>query len=153
MTFTHKVKKIKNNLQITTIPGDKSISHRAIIIGSLATNNSTFENFLCAQDCLHTAQIFQALGVAISINTATQTVHITGVGLHGLKQPNSQLNVGNSGTGIRLISGVLAAQSFDTSITGDHSIVKRPMKRIITPLSEMGASITGQALEDKNDIL
>lgn len=135
---------------ITTIPGDKSISHRAIIIGSLAKNKSTFSNFLCSEDCLNTAAIFQQLGVPIIIDTKTKTVSIQGVGLSGLRPPKKTLYVGNSGTGIRLITGVLAGQTFETLIEGDSSIQKRPMKRITDPLLKMGAQINGSA--KNNDI-
>lgn len=133
---------------ISDIPGDKSISHRAIILGALAENNSEFHNFLCAEDCLNTAKIFSELGVPVELHTETATVKIKGQGLRGLKAPKDTLDVGNSGTGIRLITGVLAAQTFSTTITGDKSIQKRPMKRIITPLTKMGAKISGQALND-----
>ncbi len=144
-------KQIAKHHTISTIPGDKSISHRAIIIGSLAQNTSQFSRFLMAEDCLNTLKIFQELGVPITIDEATKTVTIQGVGLYGLKKPNSTLDTGNSGTGIRLITGVLAGQRFTTQITGDHSIQKRPMKRIIDPLSQMGALITGNAIEGKQD--
>jgi 3-phosphoshikimate 1-carboxyvinyltransferase len=145
-------KNAKKRHEISDIPGDKSISHRAIILGSLANNESTFHNFLMSEDCLNTVKIFQQLDVPITIDKEKKTVHISGQGLHGLKQSRSQLDVGNSGTGIRLITGILAAQNFPTVISGDHSIEKRPMKRIITPLSEMGAQITGQSLDGKSDI-
>ena len=143
MTITYTPKKLQKHAIITTIPGDKSISHRAIILSSLAKNHSMFTNFLCAKDCLNTVEIFQKLGVPITVNSESQTVEVIGQGYQGLKKPNSQLYVGNSGTGIRLITGLLAGQPFDTTITGDTSIEKRPMKRIIDPLTQMGASITG----------
>ena len=152
MSVKFKPNLIKNKCQIKDIPGDKSISHRAIIIGSLASNISTYHNFLCAQDCLNTATIFKALGVDIKINLQSKTVTIVGVGLHGLKKPTTLLDVGNSGTGIRLITGILAAQPFESTISGDHSIIKRPMKRIIEPLSLMGAEIDGQKQAQKTDI-
>ena len=152
MSVNFKPKILKSKHVISDIPGDKSISHRAIIIASLATNESTFNNFLCAQDCLNTATIFKSLGVNININTKTKVAHIKGVGLNGLKKATKQLDVGNSGTGIRLITGILAAQPFESIISGDHSIVKRPMKRIIDPLTEMKAKISGQTLAEKKDI-
>ncbi len=143
MSVTISYLNLKKRAEIHTIPGDKSISHRAIIVGALATNTSHFTNFLCAEDCLNTAHIFQALGVPIEINVPQKTVSIKGVGLHGLTQSAKILDVGNAGTGIRLIAGVLAGQSFSSTLTGDASIQKRPMKRIIDPLIQMGANITG----------
>jgi len=128
------------------IPGDKSISHRAVIFGSLADGISTFKNFLASDDCLHTIQCFRELGVEIEQNGDEVTIHE--VGVKGLKQPHKILDVGNSGTSIRLLTGVLAAQPFDSVITGDTSIQKRPMKRIIEPLRKMGAKIEG---DEKGD--
>ena len=137
---------------ISTIPGDKSLSHRAVILGSLAEGMSSFSGFLTAEDCLNTLHVFNALGIQSEQEGSSLTLH--GKGLSGLRAPINEalLDVGNSGTGIRLITGVLAAQAFDTAITGDASIQKRPMKRIITPLSLMGARITGQTLPGKTDI-
>lgn len=126
---------------IDAIPGDKSISHRAIIIGSLTNGTTTFDGFLTSEDCLCTLEIFRQLGVEISMDSTTVTIH--GKGVSGLKKPKNQLHVGNSGTGIRLISGVLSGLPFDTEITGDASIQQRPMDRIIEPLTQMGAHITG----------
>lgn len=123
-----------------TVPGDKSISHRAIMFGSLAGGNTEVTHFLQGADCLSTISCFQKLGVEIE-NTPDRII-IKGRGLHGLKTPSSVLDTGNSGTTTRLISGILAAQPFETVLTGDESIRKRPMGRIITPLSEMGANIT-----------
>lgn len=127
---------------IDAIPGDKSISHRAIIIGSLTNGTTTFDGFLKSEDCLCTLEIFRQLGVKISMDSTTVTIH--GKGVSALKKPKNQLHVGNSGTGIRLISGVLAGLPFDTEITGDASIQQRPMDRIIDPLTQMGAQITGK---------
>lgn len=121
------------------IPGDKSISHRAVMFASLAEGTSEADNFLRGADCLSTISCFRKLG--IEIETADSTVKIHGKGLDGLRAPSSVLDVGNSGTTARLISGILAAQAFDTTLTGDSSIQKRPMKRIIDPLGQMGASI------------
>lgn len=135
---------------IATLPGDKSISHRSIILGSLSENTSEFENFLTAEDCLNTLSIFQQMGV--SIRRVGTHVSVEGVGIRGLKAPQKVLDTGNSGTGIRLITGVLAGQTFDTRITGDASIQRRPMKRIIDPLKQMGAKIEGQSLPGKTDI-
>ncbi len=137
---------------INAIPGDKSISHRAIILGALANNESSFSNFLCSDDCLNTIAIFRQMGVEIDLNKESKTVQIKGVGLYGLTQAKETLDVGNSGTGIRLISGVLAAQAFTSTITGDTSIQTRPMKRIINPLSQMGASIEACTKQDGPDL-
>ena len=143
---THLRKKIE------TIPGDKSISHRAVILGALSEGTSYFTHFLDSEDCLHTMAIFQAMGVPIVHSLAQNTLRVDGVGLKGLQQPEEILYVGNSGTSIRLLTGVLAGQKFDTQITGDESIQKRPMKRVINPLTEMGAKITGEAKENSEDI-
>lgn len=125
-----------------TVPGDKSISHRAIMIGSLAKGTTEIHGFLQGADCLSTISCFQKLG--ISICNHGQHVTVSGNGLHGLKAPLETLYTGNSGTTTRLISGVLAAQNFDTVLTGDASICKRPMKRIMEPLTSMGAVIESQ---------
>jgi 3-phosphoshikimate 1-carboxyvinyltransferase len=122
-----------------TIPGDKSISHRAVMFGSLAEGTTEVENFLKGADCLSTIDCFRKLG--ISIEEKQRRILIHGRGLHGLQKPDQILDAGNSGTTTRLISGILSGQNFDTTLTGDASIQKRPMGRIITPLSQMGASI------------
>lgn len=122
-----------------TIPGDKSISHRAIMFGSLAEGTTIVENFLKGADCLSTIDCFRKLGV--SIEETGQQIRIQGKGLHGLTKPEGILDTGNSGTTTRLISGILSGQSFETILTGDASIQKRPMGRIVEPLSQMGASI------------
>lgn len=137
---------------ISDIPGDKSISHRAVIIGSLADNTSVFQNFLKAEDCLNTLSIFKQLGVPASLSPDTGDVTVSGVGLRGLRSSDSDLDVGNSGTGIRLISGLLAGQTGSYIISGDHSIQKRPMKRVIDPVASMGGMISGQFLEGSGDI-
>ena len=121
------------------IPGDKSISHRAIMFGSIAKGRTEITNFLEGADCLSTISCFQKMGVTIAREGSTVTV--LGNGLHGLESPISILDVGNSGTTTRLISGILAGQSFESHLTGDASIQTRPMKRIITPLTQMGAKI------------
>ncbi len=122
-----------------TIPGDKSISHRAIMLGSIADGTTEITNFLQGADCLSTIACFKQMGV--SIENSTDKVIIKGSGLHGLQAPKNMLDVGNSGTTTRLMSGILAAQNFTSSLNGDASIQKRPMGRIITPLSQMGADI------------
>lgn len=121
------------------IPGDKSISHRAIMFGALADGTTEITNFLQGADCLSTISCFQAMGV--EIENCSDHVLIHGVGLHGLKAPDRMLDVGNSGTTTRLISGILAGQRFTSTLNGDASIQKRPMKRIMDPLTQMGAKI------------
>lgn len=125
-----------------TIPGDKSISHRAVMFGSLARGTTRVTHFLQGADCLSTISCFRKLG--IEIENTPEEILIHGKGLHGLSAPTEILDVGNSGTTTRLISGILAAQNFPVTLTGDASICKRPMKRIITPLSMMGAKITSK---------
>lgn len=122
-----------------TIPGDKSISHRAVMLGSIARGTTSVTNFLEGADCLSTIDCFRKMG--IDIERTPEEILIHGQGLHGLLAPSSILDVGNSGTTTRLISGILAGQAFSSEITGDASIQKRPMKRIITPLLSMGADI------------
>lgn len=122
-----------------TIPGDKSISHRAIMLGSIADGTTEITNFLQGADCLSTIACFRQMGV--TIENSKDKVIIKGNGLHGLHTPKNMLDVGNSGTTTRLMSGILAAQNFSCSLNGDASIQKRPMGRIITPLSQMGADI------------
>lgn len=121
------------------IPGDKSISHRAIMLGSLAKGTTEITNFLRGADCLSTMDCFRKMG--ISIEDTGNTILVHGKGLHGLKAPSSILDVGNSGTTTRLISGILAGQRFSSMLNGDASIQQRPMKRILTPLQQMGAQI------------
>ena len=122
-----------------TVPGDKSISHRAVMFGSLAKGTTEITGFLQGADCLSTISCFERMGVAIENRGDIVLVH--GNGLHGLKKPETILDCGNSGTTTRLISGILSAQNFDVTLTGDASIQKRPMKRIMEPLSLMGADI------------
>ncbi|GAA0100087.1 3-phosphoshikimate 1-carboxyvinyltransferase [Paraclostridium bifermentans] len=121
--------------------GDKSISHRAIMFSSIAKGTTRIKNFLMGQDCLSTIDCFRKMGVDISIND--KEVVVNGVGLRGLKKPNEILNVGNSGTTIRLMMGVLAGNEFESTVIGDESIGKRPMKRVTDPLRLMGCSIKG----------
>ena len=122
-----------------TIPGDKSISHRAIMFSALAKGTTRVSGFLKGADCLSTISCFKQLGINIEENN--NQIYIHGKGLHGLNASDSMLDTGNSGTTTRLISGILAGQNFTTELNGDASIQKRPMKRIIEPLSLMGASI------------
>jgi 3-phosphoshikimate 1-carboxyvinyltransferase len=123
-----------------TIPGDKSISHRAVMFGALSKGTTEVTNFLQGADCLSTIDCFRRLGV--EIENATDKILVHGKGLHGLKKSDSILDVGNSGTTTRLISGILAGQNFETILNGDDSIQSRPMKRIMEPLKLMGADIT-----------
>lgn len=122
-----------------TIPGDKSISHRAVMFGSLAKGDTHITNFLQGADCLSTIACFRKMGIDIENNTDSVIVH--GKGLHGLSAPTELLDVGNSGTTMRLMSGILAGQNFSCELNGDSSIQKRPMGRIMKPLKEMGADI------------
>jgi 3-phosphoshikimate 1-carboxyvinyltransferase len=123
-----------------TIPGDKSISHRSIMFGSISKGITEIHNFLEGADCLSTISCFRNMGIDIENKHGIVTVH--GKGLRGLNAPSCVLDCGNSGTSTRLISGILAPQHFDVTLTGDDSIQKRPMKRIMEPLSMMGADIT-----------
>ena len=122
------------------VPGDKSISHRAVMLGSIATGTTHISGFLNGEDCLATLAAMSAMGVETEQLDAT-TVTIHGVGLHGLEAPASALDMGNSGTAMRLMAGLLSGQAFDTTLVGDESLTGRPMQRIITPLESMGASI------------
>lgn len=139
-----RVSRPKQPFQKTfSVPGDKSISHRAIMMGSLAKGVTTVKGFLSGDDCLNTMTCFQQLGVHIEQSEET-TLHIHGRGLQGLKEPNRPLYVGNSGTTIRLMTGLLAGSSIFTVLTGDDSISERPMSRIVEPLRLMGAKIDGR---------
>lgn len=130
------VKGLKGTIKI---PGDKSISHRAVMFGSIAKGDTHIKGFLPGDDCMSTIGCFKSLGIDIEQEGENVVVH--GKGIKGLSAPTTTLDVGNSGTTIRLISGILSAQEFDTTLNGDSSIQKRPMKRVINPLSQMGAEI------------
>lgn len=123
-----------------SVPGDKSISHRCIMFGSIANGTTEIHNFLKGADCLATIRCFQSMGINIEETDHTITVH--GKGLHGLSAPLNILDVGNSGTATRLLSGILAGQKFESKLSGDESLNSRPMKRIIEPLTMMGANIS-----------
>lgn len=125
-----------------SIPGDKSISHRSIMFGSIAKGTTKIHNFLMGDDCLSTIECFRKLGIDIEMHNDHILVH--GKGLHGLEPAAEILDCGNSGTTTRLISGILAGQPFTSTLTGDASIQKRPMKRIIEPLRQMHAAIEGK---------
>ncbi|MGT2880993.1 3-phosphoshikimate 1-carboxyvinyltransferase [Streptococcus equinus] len=128
------------------VPGDKSISHRSIMFGSLAEGTTTIRDILRGEDVLSTMQVFRDLGV--DIQDDGELVTITGVGFDGLKAPKNKLNMGNSGTSIRLISGVLAGQDFTVEMFGDDSLSKRPMDRVTIPLRQMGVEVSGQTERD-----
>ena len=136
MEFTKTRQPLRGEI---TIPGDKSISHRAVMFGAISDGTTEITNFLQGADCLSTISCFRKMGIEIENTPDRILVH--GQGLHGLKAPEEILDAGNSGTTTRLISGILAGQNFSCELTGDASIQKRPMKRIITPLSMMDASI------------
>jgi len=128
------------------VPGDKSISHRSIIFGSLATGETKVYDILRGEDVLSTIQVFRDLGVTIQDDG--DVIRIQGVGFQGLQAPTSPLDMGNSGTSIRLISGVLAGQDFSVTMVGDDSLSKRPMDRVAIPLRQMGVEIAGQGERD-----
>lgn len=123
-----------------TVPGDKSVSHRALMLGSIANGRTEVSGFLAGEDCLQTLAAMRALGVNIEQTEAT-AISIEGVGLGGLRAPAASLDLGNSGTAMRLMAGLMSGQRFDSMLTGDASLTGRPMGRIITPLSQMGAEI------------
>ena len=131
---------------IIRVPGDKSISHRSIIFGSLATGETKVYDILRGEDVLSTIQVFRDLGV--SIQDDGDVIRIQGVGFQGLQVPTAPLDMGNSGTSIRLISGVLAGQDFSVTMVGDDSLSKRPMDRVAIPLRQMGVEIAGQGERD-----
>src|SRR6058998_2986551 len=124
------------------VPGDKSITHRAIVLSALAEGRSTITGYCRGEDCLNTARSFRALG--IRIDESQDRLEVYGKGLWGLSEPEHPLDCGNSGTGIRLLTGLLAGQDFFSVLTGDESIRRRPMGRIVKPLREMGATIAGR---------
>lgn len=138
-----KTKHLKGEI---TVPGDKSISHRSIMLGSIASGVTEVHGFLNGADCISSMNCFRQMGVDIDYDGSIVTIH--GNGLHGLKAPADTLDVGNSGTTTRLMSGILAAQNFSSRVIGDDSICRRPMKRIITPLAMMGADITSERGND-----
>lgn len=134
-----RLKKESSLKGTVTVPGDKSISHRAVMFGALSEGTTRVTNFLKGADCLSTIHCFQKLG--IQIENHPDEIQIHGKGLHGLRESSKPLDTGNSGTTTRLICGILAGQSFTTELNGDESIQTRPMGRIIDPLSQMGARI------------
>eukprot|EP01047_Picozoa_sp_COSAG01_P000392 COSAG01_NODE_7_length_54400_cov_1218.054935_16_plen_460_part_00 len=152
-------KSLKNHtlvLGINDLPGDKSITHRAYMLASLCNNNSIIENPSLAEDCENSRKAMQQLGVPIAttkhnskLKSQSYSCQVKGQGLLGLCQPKNNIDVGNAGTCIRLLTGILSAQKFDSQISGDKSIQKRPMDRIMNPLNQMGAAIAGQAVHNK----
>ena len=137
-----KINKMRSVRGEITVPGDKSIAHRAVMLGALADGTTHISGFLKGADCLSTIDCFRKMGIDIEVDGNNVTVH--GKGLHGLKKPSETLYTGNSGTTTRLLCGILSGQPFDTSITGDASICKRPMGRVTKPLSLMGADIENE---------
>ncbi|MBU4361413.1 3-phosphoshikimate 1-carboxyvinyltransferase [bacterium] len=135
-----KINKIKGNI---FVPGDKSISHRSLILGSISRGETRIYNFLNSLDCLKTMECMQVLGVGIELDE-DNSVNIKGKGLYGLQEPKAILDVGNSGTTIRFLTGLLSGQNFYSVLNGDNSIRKRPMKRVVQPLRLMGADIWGR---------
>lgn len=124
-------------------PGDKSISHRAVMFGALAEGRSVYTHFLQSEDCLHTLQAFEAMGISIQLNKTAGKIEIHGKGPQGLRAPKREIYLGNSGTSMRLLLGILAGQRFETVLTGDPSLSSRPMRRVTDPLKKMGAQIKG----------
>ncbi|HFH9837305.1 TPA: 3-phosphoshikimate 1-carboxyvinyltransferase [Streptococcus suis] len=143
MQLKTNVKKLSGTIRV---PGDKSISHRSVIFGSLAKGVTRVHDILRGEDVLSTMQVFRDLGVKIEDKGDVVEVH--GVGFEGLQAPENQLDMGNSGTSIRLISGVLAGQDFEATMFGDDSLSKRPMDRVSVPLRQMGVEIAGQTERD-----
>ncbi len=137
-----KINKVSKLNGTIVVPADKSITHRAIMLSSLATGKSYINNYLKSDDCLMTMNAFKQMGV--NIEQKENSLTITGSGINGLKNPVKEIYAGNSGTTTRLLSGVLAGQNFASTITGDASLSKRPMKRVIEPLSLMGVNITAK---------
>lgn len=126
-----------------SVPGDKSISHRSALLGAIAEGVTVVEGFLTSEDCLNTLRAVESMGVRVEREGDRVVLH--GVGLDGLREPKQVVDVGNSGTGIRLLAGLAAGQPFRTVLTGDASIRRRPMGRIVEPLTRMGARIRGEA--------
>ena len=136
-TISKTPKSIRKSI---AIPGDKSVSHRSIIFGSIAKGKTEVSNFLTGEDCICTIRAFQALGV--DIQEKGNKVFIDGLGLDSLKAPSQDIYLGNSGTGMRLLAGLFSGLNFKTTLTGDKSLSGRPMNRVIKPLESMGAQIS-----------
>lgn len=125
-----------------TVPGDKSVSHRAVMLASIADGDTVIQNFLPGEDCLSTINALRDMGVSIEGPLETNEVIVHGVGKYGLKDPQSVINLGNSGTSMRLLSGLLAGHGVNAILEGDASLMSRPMRRVVEPLSYMGAQIS-----------
>lgn len=132
------VKKIEGEI---SVPGDKSVSHRAVMLNAISRGEAVIENFLMAEDCMATINAFKEMGVSISVGNM---IRVRGAGLRGLKRPRRELYMGNSGTSMRLLLGILAGQNFEAVLSGDESLSMRPMKRVTEPLRRMGAGIEGR---------
>lgn len=141
-----KISPVKKLAGVITVPGDKSISHRAVMLGAIARGNTIIKNLLDCDDCNHTIRAFADMGVPIN-KSGAETI-VEGQGLYGLKQPKAAINVGESGTSMRLLAGLLAGQPVEVILTGSESLLKRPMKRITEPLSLMGVDI-GSSVDGK----
>ncbi|HEY4969337.1 MAG TPA: 3-phosphoshikimate 1-carboxyvinyltransferase, partial [Steroidobacteraceae bacterium] len=135
-----EVRPARNVSGAAAVPGDKSISHRALMLSGIAQGTSVVTGFLASEDCLASLAAMRALGVAIEQPGATHVV-IQGVGLRGLRAAGRALDMGNAGTAMRLFTGLLAAQDFDSQLIGDASLMKRPMERVAAPLRSMGADV------------
>ena len=147
-TMDWTIRKAENGLTgDSTVPSDKSISHRAIMLSSLSEGTCVISNFLLGEDCMSTLNAFRSLGV--DINVDGDTVTVIGKGKRALSKPFEDLDLGNSGTTMRVLSGILAGQGFETTLTGDESLSTRPMKRIIEPLTLMGADIKSANANDR----
>ena len=139
-TITPQGKPLRGTVQV---PGDKSITHRALILGALAEGGSTITGYCRGEDCLNTLQAVRALGIEVQEEDSDR-LQVMGKGLWGLMEPTSVIDCGNSGTGLRLLAGVLSGQDFFSVLTGDSSLRRRPMGRVVTPLRRMGATIAGR---------
>ena len=148
-----KVKRCRPIFSELSVPGDKSISHRAVIIAALSNGSCLIEGFLPSEDCLATVGAMRALGVEVDIVAETDGLGPTAIRMHGVRgefsKPSGPIDCGNSGTTMRLLAGLLSAQPFSTKLTGDESLSKRPMNRVIDPLKSMGASIEAEGEEGR----
>jgi 3-phosphoshikimate 1-carboxyvinyltransferase len=140
-----KIKPVKRIVGNITVPGDKSISHRALMLGALAVGVTRIKGLPESDDCNYTAKAFRSMGIDIK-KTRGVTI-VRGKGLHGLKKPKGPLYVGNSGTTMRIMAGILSGQDFESTLTGDAGISARPMKRVVKPLSMMGVKISAKGGE------
>lgn len=139
-----KIKGIKSLKGEIKVPGDKSVSHRAVMLGSIAKGETIIENILLSEDTYRTIECFSDMGIKIEVDEKENRVRIEGNGIRGIKRPSKVLDCGNSGTTMRLLSGILVGQDFPSTLIGDDSLSKRPMDRIIIPLTKMGANIEGE---------